>query len=422
VERKIRVLFVAEAVTLAHVARPFVLASALDPNHYAVHFAHCPRYSDLLGEHPFVEHHIDSIPSEQFLSALSKGKPVYTLATLSAYVEEDLKLIEALQPDLIVGDFRLSLGVSAELAGVPYINITNACWSPYTQQRYTVPELPLTRLFGIRLAQVLFSFGRPLGFALHCLPMYHLRRRFGLKSVGFNLSAVYTHADYVLFADLPSLYKTENLPASQHFIGPVIWSPKVPLPAWWAQLPQDRPLVYVTLGSSGQANVLPRVIAALGRLDITAIVSTAGGEPPQSSPDNVYLARYLPGEEAAKMASLVICNGGSPTTYQALSYGVPVIGLAGNLDQYLNMATVEKAGAGRLLRAGTCQTDKLAQTISEMLLDPACREAAMALSLRIGQLDSSLEFNKIISGLGLSTIVKQAALRSTKTHNDGTYL
>lgn len=47
--RRRRILFVAEAVTLAHVVRPFALAQSLDPSRYEVHFACDPRYNQLLG-------------------------------------------------------------------------------------------------------------------------------------------------------------------------------------------------------------------------------------------------------------------------------------------------------------------------------------------------------------------------------------
>lgn len=43
--RRRRILFVAEAVTLAHVVRPFALAQSLDPSRYEVHFACDPRYN-----------------------------------------------------------------------------------------------------------------------------------------------------------------------------------------------------------------------------------------------------------------------------------------------------------------------------------------------------------------------------------------
>jgi UDP:flavonoid glycosyltransferase YjiC (YdhE family) len=298
-----------------------------------------------------------------------------------------------------VGDFRLSLAVSAELAGIPYITISNACWSPYTRQYYTVPELPLTALFGPRVGQCLFSLGRPVGFALHCIPVHRLRRHYGLRSLGFDLRRVYTHADYTLYADIPGLYDTKNLPANHRFIGPVIWSPAIPLPDWWQELPSDRPFVYVTLGGSGQTQLLPSVLEALGQLEVTALVSTAGAEMRGKVPANVFWDSYLPGEEAVKLSSLVICNGGSPTTHQALSQGVPVLGLAGNLDQYLNMATIDSAGAGRLLRSGVCSTADLLTAIRQLLADKAALEVARSLSARILGCDSGSGFTEILEAI-----------------------
>ncbi len=375
-----RVLFIAEAVTLAHVARPVALARSLDPLQFEVHLAHHPRYRALIGALSVTEHELFSVSPERFMQALAAGRPVYDFQTLRSYVEEERKLIADLRPDIIVGDFRLSLAVSAELAGVPYVALSNAYWSPHIRQHYTVPELPLTRLLGSTVGQWVFSLGRPFAFAWHCLPMHRLRRFHGLPSLGFNLRRVYTYADYTLYADIPELFPTGHMPAHHRFIGPVGWSPAGPLPGWWQAIGQDKPIVYLTLGSSGDASLLPRLIAALGKVDATALVSTAGMPLPGHAPANVYLAPYLPGEEAVKLASLVICNGGSPGTHQALRHGVPVIGVANNLDQYLNMAAIEKAGAGRVLRAGNCDSGKLVGMIDWMLRDATSLAAARRLA------------------------------------------
>lgn len=402
---KTRILFFAEAVTLAHVARPVVLAAGLDRQQFDVHLAHHPRYRHLLGELDLTEHEINSIPSEQFTQALARGQPLYDQATLAAYVEEDLSLIAAVRPDIIVGDFRLSLAVSARLACVPYVALSNAYWSPYCKQRYIVPDLPFTRILGPAIAQRVFSLVRPLAFAMHCLPMYRLRRSHGLGSLGFDLREVYTHADYTLYADIPDLYSMQDLPGNHRFIGPVVWSPQYPLPDWWHDLPSGRPVVYVTPGSSGHASLLPRLMAALGQLDVTALVSTAGAKFSGPTPENVYLAHYLPGEEAVKLASLVICNGGSPTTHQALLHGVPVLGLAGNLDQYLNMAACSKAGAARLLRGAATDTTTLVEVIAQMLKDPCYKGAAVALSEKFRKHNAVFEFCRIINKINIDSKV-----------------
>jgi UDP:flavonoid glycosyltransferase YjiC (YdhE family) len=373
---KKRVLFIGEAVTLAHVTRPFVLASGLDPDRFEVFFACAPQYKNLLGCLPFGWRPIHSISPEQFLTALARGKPVYNAETLRRYVQEDLSLLQDLSPDLVVGDFRISLAVSAPLSKTCYLALSNAYWSPYARQRFPLPELPFVRFLGVPLAKVIFRLARPIAFALHTLPLNRVRREYGLPRLGFDLRRIYTHADYTLYADVPELIPTYNLPPHHQYLGPILWSPAVAYPDWWHQVPADRPVVYVTLGSSGASHLLPLVLQALAEKHLTVMAATAGRIQPDRVPANALVAEYLPGQGAAQRADLVICNGGSPTTHQALAAGKPVLGIAGNMDQHLNMAGIVKGGAGKLLRAGKARPRAVAATVDQLLGGPAFSEAA----------------------------------------------
>src|SRR5207247_2269556 len=136
--------------------------------------------------------------------------------------------------------------------------------------------------------------------------------------------------DYTLLADLPSLVPGAALPANHRYLGPILWSPPVALPPWWHTVDDHKPVIYVTLGSSGQVELLPIVVETLGELPVTALVATAGRMELTAVPDNVRVASYLPGSAAAERSALVLCNGGSPTSYQALAAGVPVLGIASN--------------------------------------------------------------------------------------------
>jgi UDP:flavonoid glycosyltransferase YjiC (YdhE family) len=372
-----RILFISEAVTLAHVVRPIVLAKTLDPAHYEITFACDPRYNQIIGKLPFAYKPIKSITSEHFLACSVKGQTGYDTATLRAYVKDDLQVIRKVDPDIIVGDFRLSLAVSARIAGKPYMGICNAYWSPYAKHRFfPVPEHPFTKILGVQFTQHIFNLARPLIFAALALPWNRLLREYGLPTIGPDLRRIFTQGDQTLYADLPQLIPTSRLPVSHHYIGPILWSPSVPTPNWWENLPDNKPIIYVTLGSSGDTGLLPEVFAALKELPITAIVATAGANNPADIPDNIFVAKYLPGEAAAKRASLVICNGGSPTTQQALAAGVPVLGIASNLDQYLNMAYMQQAGVGRLVRSGKTTRSVLCRLVSDMLTDPSLHNAA----------------------------------------------
>jgi len=242
--------------------------------------------------------------------------------------------------------------VSARLAGVPYATISNAYWSPcYQPGSWPVPELPLTHGLPLPLARLLFTYARPVAFAMHTRPLNRVRQYFGLPSLGHDLRQIYTDADFVLYADLPELFPMTNLPPSHRFVGPALWQPSTPLPEGLKSLPADRPLIYVTLGSSGMARLLPSVVATLGAMPVAATVATAGRLQLEVCPPNILIADLLPGIDAAKRSNLVICNGGSLTCFQALSVGVPVIGVASNLDQFLNMQALERIGAGLTLRA-----------------------------------------------------------------------
>ena len=113
---------------------------------------------------------------------------------------------------------------------------------------------------------------------------------------------------------------------------------------------------------------------------VTVLAATAGTIRLDAVPPNAFVAPFLPGDAAARRASVVICNGGSPTSQQALTAGVPVIGIAGNLDQFLNMHGVVGAGAGLLLRADRFQETALRRAATRLLDDSPTRLAARQLA------------------------------------------
>lgn len=382
VRNRKRILFMAEAATLAHVARPYALARSLDPQEWEVVFACADAYLHLFPEMPWPREPLASLAPQTFMSRLANGERLYSLAELNGYAEEDLRLLKAVQPDVVVGDFRLSLSASARVAGVPYVALTNAYWSPYVQRRgYPMPCLPLARFVGVPLASALFAVARPAAFAWHALPLNQLRRHFGLPSLGLDLRRVYTDADMTLYADVPELVPTAARPANHRYIGPVEWSPAIAMPQL-PERPAHRPLVYVSMGSSGAAHLLPSIVAAFAELDCHVAVAAAGA-PIAHVPANATIVDYLPGAEVSAQASLVVCNGGSPTSLQALAHGVPVLGLPCNLDQHLNMGHVAAYGAGLSLRPEAV-TEKAVRAAAVSLLEvPAYKARAVELASAI---------------------------------------
>ena len=393
-----KILFFAEAVTLAHISRPIVLAGGLDPSRYEVVLATASRYPSLWRDLPIRVRSIDSITGAQFLDALAGGRPLYDAATLRRYVENDLSVIREVEPDVIVGDFRLSLSVSARVARVPYLAVTNAYWSPYARQRFPLPELPMVKWLGVRVSQALFNLARPLAFALHTRPLNRVRREHGLPPLGFDLRRVYTDADQTLYADVPELVPTFDLPDHHHYLGPILWSPSVEPPPWWGEVGTDRPIVYVTMGSSGPVALLSGVLDALSDLPVLVIAATLGQSLPRPTPPNALTADYLPGLVATARARLVVCNGGSPTTHQALASGVPVLGIAGNMDQHLNMAGIVRMGAGELLRTDAASPPSIRAAASRLLDAPGYTASARSLAAVFSGYDAPARFRAVVDG------------------------
>jgi UDP:flavonoid glycosyltransferase YjiC (YdhE family) len=217
--------------------------------------------------------------------------------------------------------------------------------------------------------------------------MNALRKQYGMSDLGGNLQAVYTDADVVCYCDLPSLFHLHEAPASHRIIGPLIWSPAVSVPSWWEGLPENRPLAYLSLGSSGRADLAMPAANALVAAGFAVMMSTAGAAinaQEDAQKDSIFQAPMLPGLDACRRADIVVCNGGSPTTQQALTAGKPVIGIPSNLDQFLNMQALQVAGVGRTVRA-----DRFSQSDLEV----AARELAQseAIKARVASMTAEAE-------------------------------
>ena len=389
-----RILFVCEAVTLAQVVRLATLARALAPGRYQVHFASAAFQPLIFDGTSYTRHLIHSLPASTIDARVAGGRRLYGERTLARYVSEERALFATVRPDLVVGDLRMSLSVSAAVDRVPYANLINAYWSPFAvREGFPLPDHPIVRLLGVERAAQHFGKALPFVFAHFAAPVNALRASYGLPELG-SLPEILTGGDHTLFPDVPSLIPTRQLPAHQRYLGPVLWSPPVVLPSWWDRLDPQRPTIYVTLGSSGRVDLLPLVIDAAAALGLQALVATAGRTRLDASalPPHVFVADYLPGHLAARRAQAVVSNGGSTTGYQALAEGRPVLGLAFNLDQYLAMTAISQAGAGILLRAGTADRAAISAGLRSVLENPALGAGAARLGDEFRRWDGPAAF------------------------------
>lgn len=379
-----RVLFVSEAITLAQMVRLVALAETLDPKAYEVHFASA-RFPDLVfGATSFRRWPLDGVDVERLHRAHLAGRPMYDTATLRRYVTTDLELFDAVQPHVVVGDFRWSLTVSAPVARVPHLALANAYMSPFARRDgFPLPEHPILRLLGER-ARGPFERMLPRVFRRMAAPVNALRRDHGLAPLD-GLLHVLTHGDLTLYCDPPELVALDGAPTTHRFVGYVPWAPRTPLPE---RLPSgERPIVYATMGSSGDTRALTLVIETLTHgFDVDVIAATAG-RVRLDERERLFVADYWPGDWVMERAALAITNGGSTSGYQALAGGVPVLGIPANFEQLVASRALDTTGAARSIPGGRVTRRRLHALTRSLLESDDVHHAARAVRRSIARLD-----------------------------------
>jgi UDP:flavonoid glycosyltransferase YjiC (YdhE family) len=399
-----RILFLCEHASWSQVVRSLVLARGLELGEFDLHFA-CgtfdPRlFGDgTLAPEAMTRWPLVSMDPKKMEAAISGGGRIYDRRTLASYVDDERRLFDQVKPDLVVSDLRWSTAISAPLTQVPCATVVNAFWSPHAiRERFPLPDHPIIKLVGLSRAEKYYPMALPRVFAHFAKPVNELRRQHRLPELG-SLQEVITWGDRTLYPDDASLIPLSHHDPRRVFLGPILWSPKIDPPAGFEELGRSRPLVYATLGSSGDVRALPTVLDALGRLPVDGLVATAGRALPKTVPANVRVVEMAPGDLVARRASVVVCNGGASTAYQALAEGAPVVGIPSNLDQFLSMTAVRDAGAGLLLRASTVSSDAVCEAVRRVLSEDTFKERAMALAHSFSRHDVHARFRAVVDDL-----------------------
>jgi UDP:flavonoid glycosyltransferase YjiC (YdhE family) len=167
-------------------------------------------------------------------------------------------------------------------------------------------------------------------------------------------------------------------------------------PVWWEQIPKNRPLIYVTMGSTGRVGVVDEVIDALRELSVSVLLATSGRVKHDSYPENFYVSEYLPGLETSKRCDLVICNGGSGAVHQAIAGGTPVLGIPSNADQYYVINALESLGGGLAIRSTHVSKPLLAQAVEKLLGDKIFLTRVSELNETLSQFNAEMLLTDLV--------------------------
>jgi MGT family glycosyltransferase len=213
------------------------------------------------------------------------------------------------------------------------------------------------------------------------------RRDLGLTPLSHPFDQFARVARHLVMTSPAFDFRADAVPPHVVYTGPVLEDPDWAEP-WRSPWPatDTRPLVLVGFSTTfqNQVDVLGRIIAALGRMPVRAIVTIGPGLGAQSfpAPPNVCVCASASHSEILRHASLTITHAGHGTVMRALAAGVPLVCMPMGRDQNDNAARVVAHGAGVRLKPGA-KVPAIQAAVRTLLNSPTYRANAQALGRQV---------------------------------------
>lgn len=176
----------------------------------------------------------------------------------------------------------------------------------------------------------------------------------------------------------------------------------------WDRLAEDKPLVYMSLGS--QIFYHPQLFAAVAEalqpsvaqlvFAISDLVTTSFA---RSLPGHVLPVHYSPQTRLLEKADLMITHGGANSVMESLDHGCPLAQLPICNDQFFQAEFIRRSGAGIVLDAENPSPETYRRALLP-LLQPDCsqRQAARRIAASYAEKDGAAETAKHIAQLASS--------------------
>jgi zeaxanthin glucosyltransferase len=287
-----------------------------------------------------------------------------------------IDVVERVRPDRVIVDhLAFSATLALRAAGVPYDDVVlgHPTALPVGDEVYGYPAAwprcfdpdprELERLL-VLCRTVRDRFTTEANAALGALA----------PSAGPLDDAFAAHGPVVLFNYPEKLHpaaRTALLPRHA-FLGSLIRTEQVPDDVGdWLAATDERPIVYVSLGSflSARTDVLARVAQALAPLPVRVVLATGSSDPADLGPlpEHWLVRGYLPQIAVLEHAALAISHGGNNTVTEALGFDVPLLVLPFSTDQFAGAAALEDAGRADVLDPNRATASQLRAVVRRRL-------------------------------------------------------
>ncbi|XP_017052945.1 UDP-glycosyltransferase UGT5 [Drosophila ficusphila] len=325
----------------------------------------------------------------------NKGKEDCNITLHSQALSDVLKHPPGYYDVILLEQFNTDCAMSvAHVLQAPVVGMSSCALMPWHYERFGAPLIPsyISALFQGQSQEM--SFAGRLGnwITVHSLNFLYkiftvpatnalIRQRFGpgLPST----EDMVRNTSLMLINQHFSLSGAKPLPPSIIEVGGVHITPPKPLPSDLQQIMDNasKGVILFSWGSQLKASSLPParrdgIVRAFGRLEQQVIWKYENDTLP-NKPKNVHIRKWLPQRDILAHPNLKVfmSHGGLMGTTEAVSEGVPIVGVPIYGDQSLNIAALVQRGMAVQLEFKKLDEKTVFEALTKAL-DPSFRERA----------------------------------------------
>ncbi len=389
-----RVLLVPHAPTtgLAHVGACMEVGRRLRERGHEVEMAYGGSRPEVVDAEGFPRHPVPEVAAER------EWSPAGWYASeqeLRSHVEAHTAVIDRVRPDVVVTSSGVAGRLACESAGVPRLYLMHYLQTtPFGRRAIVWGDRLRDARHPRRAARVLRARARrarrtPSGPRTTDV-VAAVRPALGLPPTGpGDFSGA--RDTIVAITSAPFIDPADGLPAHWRYVGPLAWSAPDAAPRAPAGR-RERPLVYVTQGSTGDPDLLRRAVAELSREDLDLLVATGGLCEPEELArlgPRVQAAALLPGRASMEAADVAVVHGGHLTFCEALSTGTPMVVLPHRVDQMARVNRAERLGVGLAVWPPPRREGGVRSAVRRVLAEPAHARRSAAVARRLAGWDGA---------------------------------